>query len=339
MKIREEKLRPYSINTTGADMTLELLSKKLDEGDIIVPEFQRNQVWNIKKASRLIESFLLGLPIPQIFLYKEKKTNELLVVDGQQRLRSINAFFRGQYGDRIFRLTDINSEWDGLTYEEMSGPDKRTLKNAILRSTIFEQVHPDDTRSVLEVFERLNTGGMSLTPQEVRNAVIGGDLNNLIKELNEYSPWRQLFGKNKTDLRQRDTEAILRILALNDNSTEYKKPMYGYLDGYLYNKKVMSATEITRVRKTFTEVIDVILDRIGEKAFRPKTSFSQSVAESVFIGVARNFSNLPKDLSGRFCDLVMTQDFIDATEQHTTDAEKVEMRIGLAIKMFEDEVQ
>jgi uncharacterized protein with ParB-like and HNH nuclease domain len=82
MKDGSFALKPYSINTTGADMTLELLSHKIDQGDIEIPDFQRGQVWSLTKASKLVESFLLGLPVPQIFLYQEPDTKKLLVVDG-----------------------------------------------------------------------------------------------------------------------------------------------------------------------------------------------------------------------------------------------------------------
>ena len=86
-------LQPYEISVTGADMTLELLSIKLRNSDIVVPEFQRQYVWNHQKASKLIESFMLGLPVPQIFLYNRKEDQKLLVVDGMQRLSTVRAFF------------------------------------------------------------------------------------------------------------------------------------------------------------------------------------------------------------------------------------------------------
>ena len=83
---KEVETAGYKINTYGADMTLEILAKKIHEKEVSVPPFQRRYVWPIKKASRLIESFLLGLPVPQIFLFRREKTQDLLVVDGQQRL-------------------------------------------------------------------------------------------------------------------------------------------------------------------------------------------------------------------------------------------------------------
>ena len=177
----------YKIKTYGADFTLELLSQKLDEKEIKIPSFQRRYVWPSKKASRLIESFLLGLPVPQVFLYREQDTQDLMVVDGQQRLRTINYFFAEKYEDGSkFKLIGVKTQWEGKTYSELSEQDRRKFKNYILRATIFEQVDPADNKSVYEIFERLNTGGMALTPQEIRNCVINGVISQFLEKLNGY---------------------------------------------------------------------------------------------------------------------------------------------------------
>ena len=107
----------YSIKTYGADFTLEILSKKFDSQEIIVPDFQRRFVWPHKKSSRLIESFLLGLPVPQVFLYREEEKQDLLVVDGQQRLKTVNYFFNERFeNDSEFYLRGVKSDWEGKKY-------------------------------------------------------------------------------------------------------------------------------------------------------------------------------------------------------------------------------
>ena len=90
----------YEIKTYGADFTLEILSKKFDSGEIVIPDFQRKFVWPPKKSSKLIESFLLQLPVPQVFLYREEENQDLLVVDGQQRLKTVNYFFNEKFEDK-----------------------------------------------------------------------------------------------------------------------------------------------------------------------------------------------------------------------------------------------
>lgn len=331
---KDHTLKPYTINTTGADMTLELLSNKIESGDIEIPEFQRGHVWPIAKASKLIESFLLGLPVPQIFLYQEPITRKLLVVDGQQRLRAIHAYFKGIYKGKVFRLTGIESEWNGKTFDELGDPDKRRLKNIPLRSTIFEQVDPSDDTSIFEVFERLNTGGMLLTAQEVRNAVISGDLNKLTKELNQYSAWRNLNGRTTADDRFRDVELVLRFIALEDSYETYKKSMNTFLNSYLTDHKTLTPEAQQKITKKFRRTMDVIIDKIGSGAFRPKKAVSAALADAVYVGICKNLHNLPNDILIRYKNLLKDVNFSETTEQHTTDSDKVNLRIIMAIKAF-----
>jgi len=332
----ESSLKPYSISTTGADMTLELLSNKIDSKDIVVPEFQRYHVWPIAKASRLIESFLLGLPVPQVFLYQEPISRELLVVDGQQRLMAVNRFINGVYKGKEFRLSGVNSEWDGLTYRDLNDADRRRFNNTILRATIFEQVDPKDNTSIFEVFERLNTGGISLSAQEVRNAVIGGDFNQLAKELNDNATWRRMINKKPIDERQKDVEFIIRMLALLQSYTTYKKPMGKFLNTALSDRKTLSESDKQHYERVFIDTIELIDSTIGDKAFRPQSAVNIAVAEAVFIAVQKNQANktLVRDVKAAYRQLITNQRFIDATTQHTTDADKVADRINIAIQTF-----
>ena len=331
-------LKPYSINSSGADMTLELLANKLDAKDIEVPEFQRSHVWNVQKASKLVESFLLGLPVPQIFLYLEPDTKKLLVVDGQQRLRAVHAFIRGIYKGKEFRLSGISSEWNGMTFEELSDSDKRRFKNATLRSTIFEQVDPRDNTSIFEVFERLNTGGVKLTAQEVRNAVIGGDLNQITKELRDHPTWIELSGVKKADDRYKSTELILRLISLNDSFESYKKPMNEFLNNYLEEHKHLNDQEVSNIKSRFIETIEAIRQRIGPNALRLNKSISASLSDAVYIGVARNINNLSPQLASKWRALIEDGVFIDAISRHTTDIDKITARVSLAIKLFKNDM-
>ncbi len=126
---------PYEIRTQGADFTLELLSQKVLSNEIVIPLFQRKYVWPVKKASKLIESFLLGLPVPQVFLYQEAKNRDLLVVDGQQRLLSSYFFLTGKFADGVtpFYLKGVKAKWEGKAFKDLDEADKRRLKNYILR--------------------------------------------------------------------------------------------------------------------------------------------------------------------------------------------------------------
>ncbi len=161
-----------------------------------------------------------------------------MVVDGQQRLRTIYYFLRGTFEDGTpFRLTSVKQEWEGKSYSDLSEQDKRKLKNSILRATIFEQTDPQDHSSVFEIFERLNTGGMALTLQEIRNCVISGSLNKFLEDLNNHVSWRTLLNKSSPDSRMKDIEMMLRFFALKEGWVHYKKPMKDFISEFMRENK------------------------------------------------------------------------------------------------------
>src|SRR5215204_3595126 len=169
---QEASLRTYEILTYPADFTLEVLVQKFGRNEIKLAAGQRNYVWNQIKASKLIESFLMGLPVPPIYLYQDPDDGKLLIVDGQQRLKSIVYFFTGFFGEETethkpeyFTLEglDKDSPYKGTTFKKLKEGDPLAyskLTNAVLRSFQMKQIFPKDDTSIYQVFERLNTGGM-----------------------------------------------------------------------------------------------------------------------------------------------------------------------------------
>ena len=277
----------YKIKTYGADFTIEILSKKFDSDEIIVPPFQRRYVWSPKKASRLIESFLLGLPVPQVFLYREEENQNLLVVDGQQRLKTINYFIREKFGEGAeFYLRGVKPEWEGKKYSTLTEPDRRRFNNYILRATIFEQVDPKDHSSIFEIFERLNTGGMPLNEQEIRRCVIRGNINSFIDELNLYPNWRKLLKKSNPDARMKDLEMILRFFSLWQNWKEYKKPMKDFITEFMRNKKDINTKEQKKYSQIFKNVVDKTYNDVGVDVFRLKAGINIAVFDSIMVALA-----------------------------------------------------
>ena len=211
----------YSITSYGADFDVEGLVRRLNDNDIEIPEFQRRFVWTQERASRFIESLLVGLPVPGIFLYREVDSESLQVIDGQQRLRTLQAFFRGKaaFGSSTEKKFDIQgkgieSKFIGLTYDRLEEKYRRKLHNSIIHATVIRQTTPDDgDSSKYFVFERLNTEASQLSGQEIRAAIYQGQFNDLIRELNLIQSWRVLFGRTPNpDKRKRDEELILRFL-------------------------------------------------------------------------------------------------------------------------------
>jgi hypothetical protein len=207
------EIAPYRIVAYPADYTLEGLHQKWKAKDIEIPTLQRHYVWTLLQASRLIESFLL---VPGIFFYKAKDTEKPLVIDGQQRLRSVFAYFEGKMpeSNKPFALKGVKDVWEDKSFTELSKQEQMRLRDSVLRATIVDQLDPKDNSSIFHIFERLNTGGTSLKPQEVRNCIYSGPFNDLLPKLNRDSTWRRLMRAKQPDKRMRDVELILRFLAL-----------------------------------------------------------------------------------------------------------------------------
>ena len=283
----------YDISSYGADYSVDGLVKRLKRGDIFTPDFQRDYVWNQSEASRLIESLLLGLPIPGVFLAKEPNTNKLFVIDGQQRLRSLQFFYEEFFNPKptkgtkkIFKLVKVQKKFEGKTYSTLEESDRIKLDDSIVHATIVKQESPDeDNTSIYHVFERLNSGGKKLAPQEIRAAIYFGGLNELILELNNNPSWRELFGP--VSVRLRDQEIILRILAVYFNYQNYTKPMVEFLNKF--NKRHRNPTEDFKniSRNIFKNTHDFLLRTVGRTAFRPDRTVNIAVIEAVSVGTAR----------------------------------------------------
>lgn len=229
----------YDIASYPSDLTLSVLAEMWKNKDIVIPEFQRNFVWKIDQSSLLIESFLLGLPVPQVFFYVDEN-NKNLVIDGQQRLLSVVYFLEGYFGSesihgkkQVFRLAglDDRSPYAKKRFVDLDEASQRKLKNAVLRAINIRQLNPkEEHTSVYHIFERLNTGGTPLKPQEIRNCVFRGGFATQLRELNADSNWRKILGKETLDKHQKDVELILRVFALSQAWHKYEKPMKEFLN-------------------------------------------------------------------------------------------------------------
>jgi hypothetical protein len=331
----------YEIATYPADFTLEVLHGQWQSGDIFIPEFQRGFVWSQIQASKLIESFLLGLPVPSIFLYTERGSERSMVVDGQQRLRSICYFFEGHFGPEdskgrrtTFRLKGLHedSPFANVTFSQLEETDPaaaRRLKNSVLRAFIIRQLNPNDDTSIFHVFERLNTGGTLLHNQEVRNAICHGTFNELLHRLNESKDWRSILGKPSKDSRMRDVELILRFFALRHASASYTKPMKDFMSNYMRTHANAPASQIESYADEFEKTCAVVLEELGAKPFHLYAGFNSSAFDSVFCAVSKHLDNIPSDLSERWRTLAESKQLEELVRGGTTDVDQVRGRLTL----------
>ena len=317
----------YKIISYPADYTLQGLYDKNNRGELIIPEFQRGSVWSHKQSSKLIDSFLRGLPVPAISLYKEPSEKHL-VVDGQQRLRTICGYFDSRLPDgKKFFLKDVSPQWEGKYYNDLEESERIWLRDSVLRAVIVEQLDPKDDSSVYHIFERLNSGGTILTPQEVRNSSYHGPFNDLIKGLNNDPTWREIFGSSDPDRRTRDVELIVRFLALLNDGDSYIKPMKEFLNRFMSHNQQEKSSE--PYESVFTSTVKRITDNLGRKPFHIRRGINAPVFDSVMVAFAHSQS-VPDDISDRFSQLLENASYQEDTSSATTDVDTVKRRIKTA---------
>ena len=211
----------------NADWTIETISLQIKKGNIdLQPGFQRRAAWDDIRKSRLLESIIVGMPVPNIVLAENKDhRGRFLVIDGKQRLVAISEFMNDVY--RLKGL-DIRSDLNGMHCSELPVEDREYLENATLRSTLIRNWN--DENFLYSIFFRLNSGSLPLSPQELRKALIGGHLIDAIeKYLLASEAFKTLFGES-LDKRMRDSELVLRFLAYDRSLLEYRGDFKQFLD-------------------------------------------------------------------------------------------------------------
>lgn len=327
----------YSISSYGADYPVDSIVKRMNDEAIFVPPFQRQFVWNQQQASRFIESLLLGLPVPGIFLSKEESTGKLLIIDGQQRLTSLENFFIGSFRGKRFRLIGVQEDLVGKTYQDLDMVDKNRLNDSIIHATIIKQTQPDDgDSSIYLVFERLNTSGSKLTAQEIRACIYYGDFNEALKELAKNSNWRNIFGRPNT--RMKEEELILRFFALFYSFDRYEKPLKIFLNSFMHSNRNLQKYSINQLSKLLYPTMAFIYQTLGEKAFRIGAGINAAVFDSVMVGTAKRLQKGAITDSNKYLEeykkLVSNDEFLQLIRGGTSDESNLQARIKMSIDVF-----
>ena len=246
------------------------IKKNVDEGRLNVPDFQRNDVWKNPDKSRLIESILRGIPIPLIYLAEEEK-GKYVVIDGQQRINSIVQYLNGKFGlSGLQVLTNLKNQ----RYSNLKGKHKQ------LASHLFDAKIPviiisarADDEIVYEIFDRLNTSGMKLNPQEIRNCMYHGGYNDLVKkELALDDNFVYLLGSSQDKFHRRmlDAELVLRFFAFHrlELINVYKPPLKRFLDREMESHRNISDGDEQKFTNIFKESVKLTKEVFDKKAFR-----------------------------------------------------------------------
>ncbi|UIJ44616.1 DUF262 domain-containing protein [Sphingomonas cannabina] len=329
---QEPKLE-YEIMNYPADITLAGYVDLWDRKELTVPPFQRMYVWDRIKASKLVESFLLGLPVPGTFLYKERVKAGYLIIDGQQRITSLIRFIKGTFDETVFRLKNVHPRYEGKSFSDLSEDEQFKLKGVTLRATIIQQIDPQDDTSIYQVFERLNTGGVNLNPMEVRQCVSYGPFVDALKKMNEVDSWRKIIGQPKIDKRLRDVELVLRCLALSEKGSAYEKPMKGFLNKYMEDRRG-DDSDYDNLIYNFKISSDYILSQLGEKPFHLRGRLNYGALDSIMAAVLADIA--PSDLNERFMALREDTAYDAAITYNTSDESVVELRLAKAIEYLSE---
>jgi hypothetical protein len=338
------------VSYSGTDFDVEGLVRRLSRGDVVIPSFghgdptlevagfQRGFVWRRPQMDRFIESLLLGFPIPGIILVQQVD-KRYLVLDGQQRLRTLKAFYDGVHNKKEFALDNVAKEFKGLTYKALTPELKRQLDNTFIQATI---VRTDGSRSSLEaiyqVFERLNSGGTQLTPHEIRIALYPGAFVELIAQINDLSEWRDLYGVKSPRLR--DQELILRILALYIDAEHYFPPLKKFLNDFLGKHRELARFPTDKIVPLFEHAASLLLEAEGRQALRYQSSqVNAALTEALFVGLMRRLAKNsrkvnPARVREAVSSLTNNADMTAAISRATANEEAVRTRLNLATKAF-----
>ena len=267
---------------------------------IIQPEFQRDFVWKEPDQTRFIDSLVKQLPIPSMCFSLDYKTQKWQVIDGLQRISTIIRFLTEDKW-RLSNLEDIDQRLSGQRIENLrkgeeelqrlySSVENRTLPITILRCDYSKKSH---TNFLFTIFHRLNTGGMKLNNQEIRNCIYSGSFNNLLKELDHKNKeWRAInrmkAGQSYRFIKQ---ELILRIFALHERCQQYTGRLAKFLNDYMDDKKNASDSEISQKKELFEKTAKIVYEKVFNKK-QPPSKITITLLEAIFVGVSFNLDFL-----------------------------------------------
>jgi hypothetical protein len=306
----EELAFPEAPEPDESDLIDELINQKYVKGDVRIvteqaryplntitamvesndydlnPEFQRRHRWDVAKKSRLIESFIMNVPIPPIFLY-EDQFSHYEVMDGLQRLTAIYDFYRDRYA--LAGLTEWR-ELNDRRYSRLPDQIRRGIDRRYLSSIILLQETAKSEEEALRlkqlVFERINSGGVKLEPQESRNAIYNGPLNKLcialardphlcrMWDIPEPTPEELAGGdisdellENELYRKMDDVELVLRFFAYRQRLKHHRGALKDYLDRFLKEGNLMPQAVLEKYRDLFRRTVKLVYDSLGETAF------------------------------------------------------------------------
>ncbi len=339
------------LNTVSYDYSVEFIFSLIGPKIILEVPFQRKFVWKNDRASQLVESIIMNVPIPPLY-FAEEDNGKWLVVDGLQRLNAIKSFFDNEFS--LQRL-EIIKELEGCKFKDLPPKSMDLLKDELLRINVIKKdSHPDIK---YDIFMRLNRGAVSLNTQELRNCLYRGSLNDMLKELVNHSTVLQLVNLAKSHNKYLDVEFIIRYLAFStlidvgDDGKFYIRNYRGslktFLNEFMGSQKDASASELEvfkqKVLSTFEKALAVFGDSGGLRNPSRKThQINKAFADCVLLCFERYDRDTLVENRDKLFDLrnkvFADERFLSLISNRTTDSTVIKGRINLWMEEVENAI-
>jgi len=369
----EAQIDEYDITASPNDFNVLTLFSFIESGAVKIPGFQRNFVWDRIRASKLIESLIIGIPVPQLFLYEQAR-NKFLVIDGQQRLMTIYYFLKrrfprrekrvelrtifdqnGHIPDNILaddeyfedfklklseKLPNAKNRFNGLNYATL-GDYKTQLDLRPIRNIVVKQNAPsDDDSAIYEVFNRLNTGGVNLRPQEIRTSMYHSGFYNMLYRVNQDQRWRKLLKDGEPDIHMKDIEVLLRGFAMLIEGRKYAPSLVRFLNQFSRKSETSTDDQNLYLEKLFLSFLDACKDLPDDAFINVRNSrFNMALFEATFSATCKDaFANrrvlIGTVNSNELRKLAEDTKFLDASFEGTTRTANVSIRLNRAEELL-----
>ena len=327
----------------------ELYSNEGRKNQIILDsDFQREDVWSIKQKSELIESVLMGLPLPMIYLFEDENAN-LIVVDGRQRL---TTFF--EYMANKFELKDLNilKDMSGMKFDKLPLSYQSKIEDYQLSTQVIKPPTPDSVK--FQIFDRVNRGGTILNNQEMRNALYQGNSTRLLNRLSELEEFKEAIGRAKSK-RMKDKYIILRFIAFylwrnnklkdkSGNIIEYKSDMDEFLGKTMEYLNFVSEELLYEIEALFTNAMINSYNTLGKDGFRLKNNGNRKSPINMnlfeiwtYLMVLLDSTNIDKDLLNiKYNELISNEKFLNSIGSNRDSIAKVNDRFDIIEQIYDE---
>lgn len=316
------------------------LIRKKDQGKILVPEFQRNRVWKLQQKSRFIESLILNIPVPPLYLSQDLDGN-MIIIDGLQRTSAIFEFF-----DNSYSLVGLEAlpKLNGLHFIDLENEIKARIEDREVLLYILKPTVP--LGIVYDIFNRINSNGSPLTRQEIRNCIYIGRSTRLLASIAERPEYKKAINNGIPSLRMKDREAILRVFAFSifDFSIDYKGDLDDFLGKTMRRINLLNESEIATLEQKFIRAMILSYDFFGLYNFRLPMEYGRGRVNIALMEVISVFfekmtdtylaTNKEKIISNYFNVLLKDKLFIDSIRISTGSLSNVKTRFSKTFQIL-----